>query len=69
MLPARPHLDQLRRQAKELRDAALAGDPAALERMGDLPLTLATAQLAIARAQDRAIVVHAAERATRTRTG
>ena len=31
-LPERPDLDQLRRQAKELRDAARGGDPAAAER-------------------------------------
>ena len=29
-LPARPNLDQLRRRAKELRDAARTGNPAAL---------------------------------------
>src|ERR1700746_1343948 len=53
-LPARPDLDQLRRQAKELRDAARAGDPAALSRIAahapaTAPVTLAAAQLAIAR--------------------
>ena len=56
-LPARPDLDQLRRQAKELRDAARAGDPAALSRIAAhapagvhaAPVTLAAAQLAIAR--------------------
>ncbi len=31
-LPERPDLDQLRRQAKELRDAARSGDPTALDR-------------------------------------
>ena len=31
-LPERPDLDQLRRQAKELRDAARRGDPDAVER-------------------------------------
>jgi len=31
-LPERPDLDQLRRRAKELRDAARRGDAAALER-------------------------------------
>jgi hypothetical protein len=55
-LPPRPSLDQLRRRAKELRDAARSGDPAALERVtartpatpgGEV--TLAAAQLAIAR--------------------
>ena len=59
-LPARPDLDQLRRQAKELRDAARSGDPAALSRIAAhvpgtahapavAPVTLAAAQLAIAR--------------------
>jgi hypothetical protein len=33
-LPEHPDLDQLRRQAKELRDAARRGDPAALDRVG-----------------------------------
>ena len=52
-LPDRPDLDQLRRQAKELRDAALAGDPSALDRVRrhgpPAPVTLSAAQLAIAR--------------------
>ena len=51
-LPARPDLDQLRRQAKELRDAARSGDPAALSRIAahaPAPVTLAAAQLAVAR--------------------
>ncbi len=53
-LPERPDLEQLRRQAKELKRAALAGDPVALGRLhGHLPagtpVTLAVAQLAIAR--------------------
>jgi ankyrin repeat protein len=55
-LPPRPSLDQLRRRAKELRDAARSGDPAALGRItGYAPaaragtVTLAAAQLAIAR--------------------
>src|SRR5690348_7111716 len=55
-LPSRPSLDQLRRRAKELRDAARSGDPAALGRItghgpgaGRGPVTLAVAQLAIAR--------------------
>ena len=60
--PARPDLDQLRRQAKELRDAARAGDPVALSRIAAhapaahvppgaraAPVTLAAAQLAMAR--------------------
>ncbi len=55
-LPERPDLDQLRRQAKELRDAARRGDRAAQERIarhhpaahgGDV--SLAAAQLVIAR--------------------
>jgi ankyrin repeat protein len=55
-LPLRPSLDQLRRRAKELRDAARSGDPAALGRItARTPaaraetVTLAAAQLAIAR--------------------
>ena len=55
-LPPRPSLDQLRRRAKELRDAARSGDPAALSRItahgpAATPATvrLAAAQLAIAR--------------------
>jgi ankyrin repeat protein len=55
-LPSRPSLDQLRRRAKELRDAARSGNPAALDRItaraplaGPEPVTLAAAQLAIAR--------------------
>src|SRR2546430_17582573 len=55
-LPPRPSLDQLRRQAKELRDAARSGDPVALGRVtvhtpatADRAVTLAAAQLAIAR--------------------
>jgi ankyrin repeat protein len=55
-LPERPDLDQLRRQAKELRDATRRGDPGASERFarhhpsaprGDV--TLAAAQLVVAR--------------------
>ena len=50
-LPDRPNLDQLRRQAKELRDAAAAGDPRAVKRLLKFAanITLSTAQLAIAR--------------------
>ena len=55
-LPERPDLDQLRRQAKELRDAARRGDPDAVERFArhhpSAPqgvVTLAAAQLVIAR--------------------
>lgn len=53
-LPERPDLDQLRRQAKDLRNAARAGEADALERIRDKsvdlnPNTLATAQLVIAR--------------------
>ncbi len=55
-LPPRPSLDQLRRRAKELRDAARSGDPAALGRIAARTpaaragtVTLAGAQLAIAR--------------------
>ena len=55
-LPERPDLDQLRRQAKELRDAARRGDAAALERFArhhpsarQGAVGLAAAQLVIAR--------------------
>src|SRR6185437_11849374 len=55
-LPPRPSLDQLRRRAKELRDAARSGDAAALARITactpaarSATVTLAAAQLAIAR--------------------
>jgi ankyrin repeat protein len=54
-LPQRPDLDQLRRLAKELRDAARAGDPTAAERVARhvaaprSPLPLAEAQLVVAR--------------------
>ena len=55
-LPDRPDLDQLRRQAKELRDAARAAAPGALDRMRQhvrvappAPVPLSAAQLVIAR--------------------
>jgi ankyrin repeat protein/ketosteroid isomerase-like protein len=55
-LPDRPDLDQLRRRAKELRDAARHGDPEAFDRfarhhptVGLRQVTLAAAQLVIAR--------------------
>lgn len=51
-LPGRPDLDQLRRRAKELRDAAKVGEPAARNRFAAYvngPVTLAAAQLVIAR--------------------
>src|SRR5215471_5252619 len=50
-LPTHPDLDQLRRQAKELLRAAQAGDTAAIARIAAVSdeLTLATAQLALAR--------------------
>jgi hypothetical protein len=53
-LPPRPHLDQLRRQAKELASAAMRGDAGALTRLDRVrrpgtPITLSLAQLAIAR--------------------
>jgi hypothetical protein len=50
-LPAHPNLDQLRHQAKDLLHAAKAGDAdavARIQRVSDR-LTLATAQLALAR--------------------
>jgi ankyrin repeat protein len=52
-LPHRPNIEQLRRQAKELRDAAQAGEPAALNRYATYASatqpTLSSAQLVIAR--------------------
>jgi ankyrin repeat protein len=55
-LPERPDLGQLRRRAKELRDAARQGDAAAVERLaryysaaGGSAVRLAAAQLVIAR--------------------
>ena len=55
-LPERPDLGQLRRRAKELRDAARVGDAAALQRLARHhptppvgPVRLAAAQLVIAR--------------------
>ena len=51
VLPAQPHLDHLRRQARDLLRAARAGDATATARMLTLSdrLTLAAAQLAVAR--------------------
>jgi ankyrin repeat protein len=51
VLPAQPHLDYLRRQARDLLRAARAGDTAAAERLLAVSerQTLATAQLAVAR--------------------
>jgi ankyrin repeat protein len=40
--------EQLRKQAKELARAARDGDPEALERLGDLPARLSSAQLVLA---------------------
>lgn len=51
-LPAKPNLDQLRHQAKDLLQAAKAGDPDARSRMETVSprrLTHAAAQLAVAR--------------------
>lgn len=55
-LPERPDLDQLRRQAKELRDAVRRGDAAALERVARHHpcwdrhmVSLAASQLVVAR--------------------
>lgn len=50
-LPARPDLDQLRRQARELHQAARDGDARSLRRLGQAPgaVALSAAQLAIAR--------------------
>jgi hypothetical protein len=52
--PSRPDLDQLRRRAKDLAKAARQGEPAALARVANYrrpgaPITLALAQLALAR--------------------
>ena len=51
ILPEHPDLEQLRRQAKELLRSARTGDRASLERLSAVcaPLTLAGAQLALAR--------------------
>ena len=51
VLPEHPDLDQARRQAKELLHAAQSGDAGALARLAAVsaPLTLAGAQLALAR--------------------
>jgi ankyrin repeat protein len=51
LLPDRPDLEQARRRAKELLRAAMSGEPAAVERLAAVsaPLTLAGAQLALAR--------------------
>ena len=51
-LPDRPHLDQLRYQARELQRAAAAGDNAARRQIHSVAarrVTLASAQLAVAR--------------------
>jgi uncharacterized protein len=50
-LPARPDLDQLRHQAKDLLHAAQRGDPDAVTRIGAVAehILLSTAQLALAR--------------------
>src|SRR6266852_2520231 len=50
-LPARPDLDQLRHQAKDLLHAAQRGDAGAIARITTVSrrLILATAQLALAR--------------------
>jgi ankyrin repeat protein len=51
MLPAQPHIDHLRHEAKELLRAARTGDTAAVARMSAVSdrQTLAAAQLAVAR--------------------
>ena len=50
-LPQRPDLDHLRRKARELYRAAAQGDAGAIRRIRTLskPLTLTSAQLAVAR--------------------
>ena len=49
-LPARPDLDQLRRQARELHHAAQGGDARATRRLQQVSgnVTLSAAQLAVA---------------------
>jgi ankyrin repeat protein len=51
LLPEHPDLEQARRRAKELLQAAKVGEPAALDRLAAVsaPLSLAGAQLALAR--------------------
>jgi ankyrin repeat protein len=67
------NLEQLRKQAKDLAKAAKGGDPAALSRLGDLPVRLASAQLAVAREQGfaswPALVHELAEQPFRTDLG
>ena len=48
-LPARPSLEQLHKQAKDLLRLYQAGDSAAVERFRDGAATLANAQFVIAR--------------------
>jgi hypothetical protein len=74
-LPDRPSLEQLRRQAKELRDAARAGDPTALARVAaHVPndaahpvVTLSAAQLVVAREHGFASWPRLRRRSTRAR--
>jgi hypothetical protein len=47
-LPERPHLDHLRRQARELLRAWRAGQPEALARAAPWALNVATPQLSLA---------------------
>ncbi len=57
-------LEQLRKQAKDLVRAARGGDRAALDRLADLPVRLASAQLVLAREHGHAswpALVHAQE--------
>ena len=70
ILPDRPNLEQYKKQAKELLRDAVAGVPAALNRLrkhhprlrdlapeNQSPITLADAQFVLAREQDRKSVV------------
>ncbi len=57
-LPDRPDIDQLKRQAKELRRLAAGGDPAALERFGILP---AFAELAVEALAQVSLALHDAQ--------
>jgi len=70
-LPERPDFEQLRRQARELLRAAVSGDPAALLRLraGSERVTLADAQLAIAREYGFASWAHMKREAVGGRAG
>jgi Family of unknown function (DUF5990)/Domain of unknown function (DUF5655) len=54
-LPGHPDLDQLRRQARELQRAARAGDPRAVERLGQVSGTVALSAALLAIARDHGL--------------